>query len=61
MIMPRSQVKKFAPRFVLISARFFSMTSVNPSTPPDFSIRYMSAPMSRKEMSVIVFPLLSKV
>ena len=39
MIMPRSQVKILAPRFVLISARFFSMTSVKPSMPPDFSMR----------------------
>ena len=40
MITPSSHVKMLAPRFVLMSARFFSITSINPSTPPDFSMRY---------------------
>ena len=59
--MPNTQVKKQAPRSDLMRACFFSMTSVNPSIPPEISIKWIRAPISRKEMRTTVLPLLSKV
>ena len=39
MTMPSSQVKMLAPRLLLMRALLLIITSVNPSIPPDFSIR----------------------